>query len=394
MTCTSSLVIGVDAIPFVAKPAGVARYLRNVLVHLMSLSPSTRFILYSSQPTEPPLPEGNWTLRTETRHGLPSRTQFWLQRTLPRWLEEDRVNLFWGQNNAMPFVLRHRCARLLTIHDLTSLLFRRTMNFRYGIHSRLTIRAAAMSSDRVVAVSNATAVLVQHRLGIRSDKLEVVYEGVDDNLARLPGQQARELLQARFGLRGPFMLAVSTVEPRKDYPTLLRALRIAGPLPPLVIAGGIGWRCSDIMAQIDRAQRDGLVRYVGRVSDEELSALYSAADLSIYSSLYEGFGLPVLEAMSCGCPVLCSWTSSIPEVGGDAACYFLPRNVEDLASKLTSLIADPVLRDRMARRGLERSRGMDFRQAASRTMSILQRTVEDVLGSRSRGRAGRIRGSD
>lgn len=384
------MLIGVDAIPFVAKPAGVARYLRNMLVHLMRLSPSTRFVLYSSQPVEPSFPGGNWTLRSETRPGLHSRTQFWLQRTLPRWLEEDDVDLFWGQNNIMPFVLRHRCARLLTIHDLTPLLFRRTMNFRYGVHSRLTIRAAARASDRIVAVSNATAVLVQQQLGIQSDKLEVVYEGVDDNLRRLPGRDARELLRARFGLRGPFMLAVSTVEPRKDYPTLLRALRLAGPLPPLVIAGGVGWRCSDIMAQIDRAQQDGIVRYVGRVSDEELSALYSAADLSIYSSLYEGFGLPVLEAMSCGCPVLCSWTSSLPEVGGDAACYFRPHDVADLAFKLARLMADRKRRTGMARRGLERSRGMDFRQAASRTMSILQRTVKDVLGSRSHGRAGRI----
>lgn len=391
MISIPDLRVGVDAIAFQAKPAGVARYLRNILAHLISLFPSMRFILYSSQPIEPPLPRGNWTLRSETRSGLPGKTQFWLQRTLPRWLQEDDVDLFWGQNNGMPLWLRHRCARLLTIHDLTSVMFLRTMNLRHGVQSRLTIRAAARASDRVIAVSQATGSLVRRKLGVPRERIEVVYEGIDESLVRTPRVQAAELLEARFNLPPPFLLAVSTVEPRKDYPTLIRALRSAAPrLPTLAIAGGVGWRCGAIMADIERAQQEGLVRYLGRVSDEELSALYSAADLTVYSSVYEGFGLPVLEAMSCGCPVLCSWTSSLPEVGGDAACYFRPRDTRDLAAKLTGLVADPERRSRMAERGLERAREIDFREAALQTMEIMYRTVNDVRGCRSECRAGGV----
>jgi glycosyltransferase involved in cell wall biosynthesis len=387
---TRGLRIGVDALPFQAKPAGVVRYLRNVLLRMLEISPSTHFVLYSSRQVAPQLPAGNWSQRAEMRSGLHAKTPIWLQRTLPEWLEDDHIDLFWGQNNAMPLSLRHRCARLLTVHDLTPLLLFGTMSFRHGIQSRVTIRAAARASHKVIAVSKATALLLQRKLGIPRERLEVVYEGVDESLFKFNRDEAIVLLRHRFDLRPPFLLSVNTIEPRKDYPTLIRALRASASLPPLVIAGGAGWRHSSIMAQIERAQQDGIVRYLGRVSDEDLSALYSATDLLVYSSLYEGFGLPVLEAMSCGCPVLCSWTSSLPEVGGDAVCYFRAHDAEDLAYKLVSLVSDPDRRRRMSERGLERARTMSFRVAARRTLSIMKQLVNEVHGAEpvSRGHPG------
>jgi alpha-1,3-rhamnosyl/mannosyltransferase len=179
------------------------------------------------------------------------------------------------------------------------------------------------------------------------------------------------MVTERFSLTGNFMLAVGTLEPRKDYLTLLKALRASRSLPPLAIVGAVGWNCSGILKAVREAEADGLVRYLGRVSDEELSALYSAAQVAVYPSFYEGFGLPVLEAMACGCPVLCSWSSSLPEVGGRAAAYFRPRDARDLAHRLNALLPDKGRLAEMREEGLAQAARFSFDRAAEQMVGVL-----------------------
>jgi glycosyltransferase involved in cell wall biosynthesis len=141
----------------------------------------------------------------------------------------------------------------------------------------------------------------------------------------------------------------------------------------LAIVGGEGWKCRTILEQIGAKEALGGVRYLGRVEDEELSLLYSAAELMVYPSAYEGFGLPVLEAMTCGCPVLCSWSSSLPEVAGPAAHYFRPHDHDDLARQLGLLLADREELDKMSQLGLRQASLFSFRSAAREFLSILSR---------------------
>jgi alpha-1,3-rhamnosyl/mannosyltransferase len=140
----------------------------------------------------------------------------------------------------------------------------------------------------------------------------------------------------------------------------------------LVVAGRPGWNCSSILKAIDEQQALGRVRYLGMVEDCHLAALYSAARLLVCPSVYEGFGLPVLEAMACGCPVLCSWTSSLPEVAGDAGRYFRVRDVAGLARNLAMLVADPKALGEMSRAGLRRASLFGFRAAGVRVVEMVR----------------------
>jgi len=242
----------------------------------------------------------------------------------------------------------------------------------------------ARAADAVIAVSQATAALAIHHLGIDRDNLHVVYEAANGTFRPMPRDEARAAASVEFGLPPRYILCVCTIEPRKDHLTLLRALADVPQAPLLVLAGGMGWRCEHIMAQIRAHEQTGRVRYLGRVEDKSLSVLYSGAVLSVYPSLYEGFGLPVLEAMSCGCPVLCSDSSSLPEVGGPAAHYFRTGNSASLSAELRGLLDSQPSLDAMSKAGLARAGLFSFRRAAEQVLGIIQDGVARLdAGSRA-----------
>lgn len=343
--------------------AGVARYTWNLLREMLQLASGVEFRFYSPRPVEIPLPTGNWQQYAEPGFArLPF--ELWMQRVLPRLLSRDRVDVFWGQGYTMPARARWPRRRILTIHDLTAAIFPQTMEFRTRLTYSLLLRRAARRADVVVAVSHATARLAHLFLGVPLEKLRVIYEGVDPTLLGFSSRDPATVVRERFGLTPGFLLTVGTVEPRKDYLTLLRAHDHLSESPVLVIAGAEGWKCRHIMREIRIRESAGRVRFLGRVEDDELQALYGTARLMIYPSMYEGFGLPVVEAMACGCPVLCSWTSSLPEVGGPAAEYFEPGNAAELAEKLRRLLTDETRLAAMITAGKERAKRFSFRRAA------------------------------
>jgi glycosyltransferase involved in cell wall biosynthesis len=242
---------------------------------------------------------------------------------------------------------------------------------------RFQLAAMARAADVVVADSRATANLAHRYLGVRKNCLRVVHAAAQSGFRPVPKEEARAAVAGRFGLPRDYLLAVGTIEPRKEHLTLMRALQAVPEAPLLVLVGGIGWKCRPILAQIRKQEAAGRVRYVGRVDDEWLPALYSAARLSVYPSLYEGFGLPVLEAMACGCPVLCSDSSSLPEVGGNAAAYFRTGDGSDLARKLRSLLSDEDRLTAMSVAGFARAGQFSFRRAAQEVLDIIRQGVAE-----------------
>lgn len=363
------MLIGVDATPYFGIGAGISRYLTEMLRAVMTAVPEDRLILYSPRPVEVPLPSGRWQLRIPgaRRPHTPGR---WLRHALPRMMAEDGVEVFWGQSTVMPLRRLHPCRTVLTVHDLTGLLYPHTMEFGTRLYWRVNFQAAVRAADTVVMDSMATNRLLHRLLSVSPDRTIVVYPGRPTALIPSPDADA-ELAAARFALPKRFVLSVGTLEPRKDYPTLLRALRLIRRPPLLAIAGTVGWRSWGILRAVRAAESDGLVKYLGRVSDVEMAALYSRADVMVYPSFYEGFGFPVLEAMTHGCPVLCSWSSSLPEVGGTAACYFRPRNAHDLARRLEELLQDESRLADMKSKGVIQSSHFSFHRAAAQLMEVL-----------------------
>jgi glycosyltransferase involved in cell wall biosynthesis len=366
--------IGVDAVPFAFEPTGVARYLGGVLDEMLAIDPTVEFILYTPIPVTVPMREGNWRVRyVPDRFSL--RPSIWVQSKLPGLLASDKVDAFWGQPTNIPLWPRHECFQVLTVHDLAPYVVPQSMRLRSWLRMRLMLGLTARAADAVLADSRATAVLAIRYLGIGREQLHVVHAGAQSAFRPVPGDQARSVVVEEFALPSRYILFVSTIEPRKDHLTLLRALTSIPNAPLLVLAGGAGWRCKRIMAQIRSHEQAGRVRYLGRVADEWLPSLYSGAVLSVYPSLYEGFGLPVLEAMACGCPVLCSDSSSLPEVGGDAATYFRAGDCEDLTRKLGELLNDGRRRGAMSIAGLDQAKRFSFRAAAEDILMIIKRGV-------------------
>jgi glycosyltransferase involved in cell wall biosynthesis len=247
---------------------------------------------------------------------------------------------------------------------------------------RLTLPVALRRAGSLIAISQATREELERRYPRAFGRTTVATPAADASFTTVPAPGDEDVL-ARHGVRRPYVLVTGTVEPRKNLPRLIEAF--AG-LPEheragwtLVLAGASGWQTEDSFASV--ARHAGLVQSLGYVPDEELPALYRGADLFAYVSLYEGFGIPVLEAMQCGTAVLTSSVSSMPEVGGEAARYADPLEVASIRRGLAELMGDADLRGRCARAGVERAGLFSWEQTAASVLAVLEE-----LGA-GRGRA-------
>jgi len=378
------VLIGVDVTCFGGLDAGVSRYLREMLSGMMAAG-DDEYVFYSPMPVAIPLPPGRWRAHFRTGQ-LPLLPGRWARSEYPRLIAADRLDVFWGQNALLPLgharsslVTRpsslNICSRVLTVHDLASLVYPRTLYLRNRFSWKRNIRASLRVADAVVAVSSATARLLRELLGVPAGRITVIPEGCSNRLRPVDRARARTHVKQEFGLPDKFILTVGTLEPRKDHATLLAALRLRPELPMLAVVGAVGWKSRGILRAVRQAEARGQVRFLGRVNDDQLARLYGAAALTVYPSLYEGFGLPVVEAMACGCPVLCSWSSSLPEVGGTAARYFERKNPHHLAQQLARLLGDEAELDSMRTTGLTRAATFSFARAAQQMLDLMRTVV-------------------
>jgi len=363
--------VGVEASAYSVVRGGITRYIEGMAAEMLSLDPGVEFVFYAPCAVDIQLPPGRWRLRVSGggRHSIGS---LWIQRQVPAWAAEDKVDVLWGQNHMLPLHARHRCFRVLTVHDVAPFVCPQAIGLRSLLVRKLYSARACRAADVIVADSDATARDIVRLFGIRREKVRRVYLGADERFRPVSSPVARMQVIQKYGLPREYMLTVGTIEPRKSHSVLLDALRLAPGAPMLAIVGGVGWKATPIVEQIGVMEKAGRVRYLGRIDDRDLPALYSAATLMIFPSLYEGFGLPVLEAMACGCPVLCSWSSSLPELGGDAVRYFRPGDSADLALGLAALLQGERQRAGMSAAGLQRAGRFSLRKAARETLDIMR----------------------
>jgi glycosyltransferase involved in cell wall biosynthesis len=268
-----------------------------------------------------------------------------------------------------------------TIHDLTPLLFPElhTRETR-EIHSA-KLNAAAERADAIIAVSESTRRDAVALLGLDPARVFTVHEGVDQAFRPLRNDEIRPVL-ARHGLEpGGYLLHVGTIEPRKNLVRLVEAyarLRrdVRPPAPSLALAGATGWLFREVFDRVKALGLHDHVRFLGQVSTAELPALFNGARLFVFPSLYEGFGLPVLEAMACGAPVITSNVSSLPELTDGAAVLVDPADSVGLAEAMGRLLEDAAERERLRAAGLTRAAGFSWEKAAWETVQLYQRIVD------------------
>lgn len=292
----------------------------------------------------------------------------------PVWLRRDRPDVFWAPAHRLPFFVPSATASVLTVHDLCWLKAPHTMRRTTRWLDRALMGPAVARADAVIAVSRATAHDLVERFPAVRDRVSVIHEAAE----RLPGPEPREALDARLSTERYFLF-VGTAEPRKNLVRLLEAYAEAArrlpDFPRLVLVGRRGWGEA---SPREAARRLGLgtqVVFVGDVTDAALASLYAHAVAVVMPSLYEGFGLPLVEAMAHGTPVLTSDVAAMREIAGDAGLLVDPTSVVSIAQGLGRLASDEGLRARLARAATARGREFDWDRAAADTLAVLLRAA-------------------
>jgi glycosyltransferase involved in cell wall biosynthesis len=253
-------------------------------------------------------------------------------------------------------------------------MFRPANRFYLAVLTRLSARRAR----RLIAVSAHTARESTRLLGVPMERVDVVYHGVDPAFRPLPVREVSSLRERR-GLPERFVLFVGTLEPRKNLVRLVEAFaRVRDGRVGLVLAGGRGWLYDELFARVESLGLGDEVVFAGYVTNEELPLWYNAATVVAYPSVYEGLGLPVLEAQACGTPVLTSNVSSLPEAAGDAALMVDPYDVEAMAAGLDRLLTDELLRHQLRERGLAHARQFSWSDTAQATVRVYRRALAGV----------------
>ncbi len=263
-----------------------------------------------------------------------------------------------------------------TVYDLTYLRYPETMDERNLARLKQGMRRSLDQSDWIVTDSAFVKGEITRELGFDADQIEVVYPAAVNEAA---GELPQDYLQEKWGLDKPYLLYLGTIEPRKNLSRLIQAYEKASreleQPPKLVLAGGKGWKADETYLLAEKLAPEQVL-FTGYISAAEKRMLYQNAALFVFPSLYEGFGIPVLEAMQYGVPVVCANTSSLPEVAGDCARFVKPTDVNDIAQGILELLTDPVRAEELSLRGKAQAERFNWDQSAEKLMQIYQRLGE------------------
>jgi glycosyltransferase involved in cell wall biosynthesis len=375
--------IALDYTSAITEPAGIGRYTRGLaraLTHLgLESGTLTFFTSERLPPDEPPyqLAPARVLVRPIGHRNL---TRLWhrLHIPLPAELLMGACDLIHGPDFVLPPALFAR--RVVTIHDLAYRHFPEAAQPGIATYLAAELPRTLRAADHIIAVSEATARDLVEQFSCARERISVVYPGVDAAFTAPVDDITIAALRRSYQLTQPFILAVGTIEPRKNYRRLITAFAEAtrrpdGP-PLLVFAGRLGWLYDDVLEAAARADVADRVRFLGYVPDHHLPALYHAATALAMPSLYEGFGIPIIEAMATGTPVICSTAGALPEVAGDAAILVDPLDVEALADALLLVFTEAARRQELIERGTLRSRIFSWKTAAEAHWQVYRQTIE------------------
>ena len=356
--------------------AGVSRYLEQLLLALPgAIADADDLLVWAARgvPSPSSTLAAGWQ-RTRVPANHPALRIAWEQTLLPLHARRARIDLLHGPVNVAPLLAG--CPTVVTVHDLAFLRVPAGLTPRRRHYLTAVTRISVQRARRVIAVSASTKRDVVELIGVPPERVTVIPLAADERFRPLDaGDLAR--FRAEHGLRRPFVLYVGTLEPRKNVPALLRAFAtIAGELPhELILVGAEGWLTAEIHATLATLRLGDRVRLTGYGDPATLPGWYGAADLFVYPSRFEGFGLPPLEAMACGTPVIVSNAASLPEVGGDAVLTVDPDDIDGLAAAMRRVLTDPALAADLRDRGLARAATFSWDRTARETVRVYREAL-------------------
>jgi len=298
----------------------------------------------------------------------PSRRILWQHSIFPLLLLKDRLGLLHATMNVAPWW--SPCPVVVTVTDLAFRRYPQVHPLGRRLYLGLFTRWTARRARAIVAISEYTRQEVVRLLGVPAERVRVIYLGVDSDFRPLPRDHV-EAFRRQRGLPERYLFYLGNLEPRKNLPRLVQAYaRIGDGSVPLVLGGPRGWGYAELFQTVEKLGLVGQILFPGFVPREELPLWYNAAEALVYPSIYEGFGLPPLEAMACGTPVVASAASSLPEVVGEAGLLVDPQDVEALADALRRVLTDQDLRAELRQRGLGQARRFTWEKMACETVEL------------------------
>ena len=367
--------IGIDARLVYYSRAGIGQYITRLAEALAKLNNNQEeFVLLQSRKDETQIVNGG----NFSRVSLWTPSHHWAEQTALRFeIGRLRLDVLHSPDFIPPF--QRNCKSVITIHDLAFLLYPHFLTKEsaryYG-----QIDQAVRRTDHIIAVSESTRQDTIKLLGVPERRITVIHEAASPIYRQLDPEEARHFVAESYGLDRDYILFVSTIEPRKNLPGLLQAYRklLDDYKRPegLVLAGAQGWLSQEVYDIVENLNLHQHVRFLGRVPSEHLLYLYNAARLLVHPSFYEGFGLPPLEAMTCGTPVIVSHVSAMPEVVGDAALLIDPHDIDGLTVAMWRVLTDEDLRANLIVKGLKRARMFSWQRAAQETLGVYRQVVD------------------
>jgi glycosyltransferase involved in cell wall biosynthesis len=385
--------IGIDATALPPRPVGAGNYIIQLI----------RAIALSNEMTEPVLdanqPNGLefvifvqksrlGSLNLEETPNLhlvvlpdlsPSLRLLWEQISFPRLAEKHQLDLLHSLHYTMPLAYPGRT--VVTFHDMTFFLFPQYHTLPKRFFFRFFIRASSRKAVALIADSESTRQDAIRLVGVSAEKIFTAQLGVTQEFRPIRDETILQQTRQKYQLPEHFLLYVGTIEPRKNLPTLLQAYAaVADQMSAhrLVVVGLKGWMVRNIGQNSGQLKISDKVHFTGYVEQPDLPVIYNLADVFVYPSVYEGFGLPVLEAMACGTPVITSNVSSLPEIVGDAGVLLAPNDTQALGRSMLELINDPIQRQRLSIMGQERAAAFSWKRTAEKTIAVYRHVISAI----------------
>ena len=370
--------ICLDISPAIYRRAGIGRYTQELLTALLKEKDAIEFTAFSVEPTANAIEFDNLPrIRKKTSNKL------WRLNVMGAYLarlRQDRlfqgVDIFHATDNMLPRLTGAKS--VFTLYDLAFHIYPQTHTIYNRWFLKIMMPRFLKAADAVIAISDSTKRDAERFYGLNSDKINIVYPGVASQFKPIRDTNKWNAIRQTYRLPDRYILYVGSVEPRKNLTTLFEAFRhIKADNIKLVVVGRKGWRYKPIFEHLGGLKMDDRVIFTDFVSDEDLPVLYSNALAFFYPSLYEGFGLPVVEALACGTPVVASNASSLPEAAGDAAILLDPHDIQGWVQAIDGIRGNPTVNEEFRQKGLRHAESFSWDSAAGKVMAIYQKIYED-----------------
>jgi glycosyltransferase involved in cell wall biosynthesis len=361
--------IGVDARPLSYQLTGIGFYLRSLLDTIQKIDKNNYYFLLSNTTIDFNLKNSKWT-KVEGPVNKKILSTPWMQLRGPLIARKLDLDLFWSPRHHLPVAIANRIKTVLTIHDIVHHYYPSTMTLQNFVVERLLMRWSLMRSHRVITDSKSTESDLQRVYGISREKITTIHPGIP-NLT----EETTNLRTQEIDFPSKYFLFVGTLEPRKNFNRILKSFSLLNPEQydvHLLVVGKQGWKTHQLADVIRRNPLTSNIHLMGYVSRKTLKTCYEKAVCLLFPSLYEGFGFPILEAMSCGTPVITSNVSSMPEIAGNAAIKVNPFDPIAITRAMKDVLENSKLRNHLRTRSLERVKQFSWLKCGTETIRVFE----------------------